>query len=184
MGCSLVACLTQFLQLVHLSYIILFKATLTGELSQTCVQGASTHTTAQTQVCMIYSYAKLFEKGHLVINLETEKPRVCSTVSIVIQQACSQGPVQHLQFIYSHIAPFFHIYLKFVRTLLLACTNVKFKTFKKFHQICILHISTFYKHYKANQEYSYCTIHVKQKLIQYSREKKVLLQTEPCLSCF
>lgn len=53
-------------------------------------QGASTHDCTDTSVhdLQLRKTARV-EKGHLVINLETEKPRVCSTFSIVIQQACS-----------------------------------------------------------------------------------------------
>lgn len=36
-------------------------------------------------------------------------------------------------------------------------------------QIHILHVATFYEHYKAINEYSYSTIHIKPELIQYTR---------------
>ncbi len=81
----------------------------TGELRQTCVHDLQLLKTARV------------EKGHLIFDLET--------LLFPLSFNKHAARVQISTVIYSHIAPFFHIYiyLKFVRTLLLACTNVKLK---------------------------------------------------------
>lgn len=78
-------------------------------------------------------------------------------------------------FIYYYIAPFF--FLELDRTQLSACMNWKEKKINKHNNkslyvtfgYIILHVATFYEHYKAINEYSYSTIHIKPELIQYTR---------------
>lgn len=115
-------------------------STITEKQQQTCVQAGSHqhttgtqaygHTVERLDVCMIYSYAKLLALRTGIMRLMTASG-LGFALLFPLSFSMHAARVQNSTFISSHIAPFFHIYIcvcvKFVRTLLLACTNVNFK---------------------------------------------------------
>lgn len=120
----------------------------------------------QRILCAIYSYTNPFLLMDDILFCDWPMASFTS----IFHSTCMQLWSIWAPFIYFYIAPFFFFELD--RTQLSACMNLKQQNQIKplcYLQIHILHVATFYEHYKAINEYSYSTIHIKPELIQYTR---------------